>query len=623
MAVQEQAPAKRRFGRGMAEERQLPEPAPLRKLLGPSIILVGVGVASGEYILYPYIASQAGLVFLWAAVVGVAVQFFINMEIERYTLATGETAIGSFQRLWKPWGGILAGGAILATMWPGWMVSAATITTFAVGGGNPTTIALIGLLVIGAVLTASPVVYQTVEKLEFLKVAAVVIFMVIAVFAAIKATAFQDTSNVATSFGTFPSEITLAILVGALAAAGAGGANNLVQSNWIRDKGFGMGRYVPRIVSPITGHEEAAPDAERLSFPLDEENLGRWQRWWKRANLEQFVSFACIATLSIVIFSLIAYSTVYKHPDLPESSGFDFIALEADVLKATVGSWFGTMFLAIGAISLFAAALGIVDYVSRLVADVIYTGYTREKRRLAREQAVLRGRLGDGHIRLRDPARRLRPAARPDHDLDRPRRRDHGRLHVPAAGHEPALPAGADPAARLPAHHPGAGRAAARHLHADRRRQRGRTSCSERSSPPGAVSVAFVERPRRSRSLGARASRCCDATRGGGPAPRRRRGRRPRRAARAPGHGVRRARRRAAGHRALRDARAARRVLPAGPVADPRPRDPTRRSLRSSPRRSSRSRRRATSRRGSRSPACSRSSSGRSCSRAGWRASAS
>jgi hypothetical protein len=370
MAVQEQTPVKPRFGRGQAEERPLPEPARLRKLLGPSVILVGVGVASGEYILYPYIASQAGLVFLWAAVVGVTVQFFINMEIERYTLATGETAIGSFQRLWKPWGAILAGGAVLATMWPGWMTSA-------VGGGNPTTIAIIGLLVIGAILTISPVVYQTVEKLEFIKVAAVIVFMVVAVFAAIKATAFQDTSHVVTSFGTFPKEITLAILVGALAASGAGGANNLVQSNWIRDKGFGMGRYVPRITSPITGHQEAAPDAERLSFPTDEENLGRWQRWWKRANLEQFVSFACVATLSIVVFSLVAYSTVYKHPDLPDSSGFDFIALEADVLKATVGSWFGTMFLAIGAISLFAAALGIVDYVSRLVADVIYTGYTR------------------------------------------------------------------------------------------------------------------------------------------------------------------------------------------------------------------------------------------------------
>ena len=51
--------------------------------------------------------------------------------------------------------------------------------------------------------------------------------------------------------------------------------------------------------------------------------------------------------------------------------------------------------------------------------------------------------------------------------------------------------------------------------------------------------------------------------------------------------------------------------------------DPTRRSLRLSPRRSSRWRRPGTRRRGSPSLACSPSSSGRSCSRAGWRASAS
>ena len=110
-----------------ARSANCPRPPPLRRLIGPSVILVGVGVASGEYILFPYIASQAGLVFLWAAVVGVAVQFFINMEIERYTLATGETAIGSFQRLWRPWGAILAVGAVLATMWPGWATSAATV----------------------------------------------------------------------------------------------------------------------------------------------------------------------------------------------------------------------------------------------------------------------------------------------------------------------------------------------------------------------------------------------------------------------------------------------------------------------------------------------------------------
>jgi hypothetical protein len=368
-----------RFTRGGTEQRDLPEAPPLRKLIGPSVILIGVGIASGEYILYPYIASQAGLVFLWAAVVGILVQFFINMEIERYTLATGETALGGFMRMWKPWGAVLAAGAILATMWPGWATAAATITTFAAGGGDPVLIAVVMLVVIGAVLTASPVVYQTVEKLQFLKVGAVLVFLVVALVAAISSTGYKDTSEIVSSFGTFPSEIPIAILVGALAASGAGGANNLVQSNWIRDKGFGMGRYAPRIVSPITGHEEAAPEGERLSFPEDEANLSRWKVWWKRANLEQFVSFALVGGIAIIIFSLVAYSTVYRNPDLPDSSGFDFIALEGNVLDDTVGTWFGTLFLVVGAVSLFAAALGIVDYVARLVADVIHVGYTRRR----------------------------------------------------------------------------------------------------------------------------------------------------------------------------------------------------------------------------------------------------
>ena len=361
--------------------RDLPAPAPLRKLIGPSVILVGVGVASGEYVLFPYIASKAGLVFLWAAVLGVLVQFFINMEIERYTLATGQTAITGFQRLWKPFGLILVLMALLATTWPGWATSGATVATFLFDGGDPNTIAICALLAIALTLTISPVVYQTVERLEFLKIGALFLFVAIAVVAAVSSTAYSDTSEVVTSFGTFPSEVELAILVGALAAAGAGGANNLVQSNWIRDKGFGMGKYAPRIVSPITGEEEAMPSGQRYSFPRDEENMARWREWWRRANLEQFLSFAVVAVLSIGVFSLVAYSTVFGHPDLPDESGFDFISLEATQLDAQVGDWFGTLFLAIGTVSLFAAALGIVDYVSRLVADVVRVGYTEGSER--------------------------------------------------------------------------------------------------------------------------------------------------------------------------------------------------------------------------------------------------
>ena len=48
----------------------MPEPLPLRKVLGPGVIAAGIGLASGEFILWPYITSQVGLVFLWAAVLG-------------------------------------------------------------------------------------------------------------------------------------------------------------------------------------------------------------------------------------------------------------------------------------------------------------------------------------------------------------------------------------------------------------------------------------------------------------------------------------------------------------------------------------------------------------------------
>ena len=294
-------------------------------------------------------------------------------------------------------------------------------------------------------------IYQTVERLQFLKVGALLLFIVIALVAAVSSTAFSDTSQTVTSFGTFPNEIELAILVGALAAAGAGGANNLVQSNWIRDKGFGMGRYAPRIVSPITGEEEAAPSGQCYRFPRDERNMARWREWWRRANLEQFVSFAVVAVLSISVFSLVAYSTVYGNPDLPDSSGFDFISLEADTLDARVGDWFGTLFLAIGAVSLFAAALGIVDYVSRLVADVVRVGYTSSSRRWTESRIYLTVVWTMIAFGTRDPAGRLRPAAGARDDLDRAGRLHHVRLLLPAGRDEPPLPAGRAQAARLPA----------------------------------------------------------------------------------------------------------------------------------------------------------------------------
>jgi hypothetical protein len=358
------------------EYQDIPEPLPLRKVLGPSVILAGVGVGSGEYILWPYISANAGLGFLYLAVVGVTIQYFLNMEIERYTLATGETAIAGFARSWKPWGILFCAFAIIPNVWPGWGTAGATTLTYLIGG-NPSVIAIIVLIAIGVALTTSPVVYKALERAEFFKVGLTIVFLAIAILAGIKMSAWGHLGDNAQNFGTLPTgDVAIATLLAGLVFAGAGGANNLVQSNWIREKGFGMGAYVPKIESPLTGEPEPQPSTGSM-VRQDEENLRRYKGWFKVANKEQLVSFWGICLASIIVFSVLAYSTVYGK-NLSDEADFVFIQKEGEVLKDVVAPWFGTFFWIFGSISLILVALGVVDYVSRLSADVLKTLHLRD-----------------------------------------------------------------------------------------------------------------------------------------------------------------------------------------------------------------------------------------------------
>jgi hypothetical protein len=93
--------------------QDLPEPQPLRKYIGASVILLATALGSGELILWPFITAQVGIGLLWLAFIGFTMQFFLNMEIERYTLATGETAVTGLSRLWYPWGILFVIAAIV------------------------------------------------------------------------------------------------------------------------------------------------------------------------------------------------------------------------------------------------------------------------------------------------------------------------------------------------------------------------------------------------------------------------------------------------------------------------------------------------------------------------------
>ena len=359
--------------------RDLPEPTTFAKIVGPSVILLATSIGSGEYVLWPFITSQVGLIAMWMAVVGITTQYFINMEIERYTLATGETAVTGFTRLWRPWGVIMALFALLSWGWPGWATGASTALTFALGVGTDAVpyITIAALVAIGIALTVSPVVYQAVEKFEMVLVGIIVLFLIIAVFIAIEADAYVELGRGLASFGQVPDGIATATLLGALAFAGAGGTVNLVQSNWMRDKGIGMGAHIPRIVSPFTGEEEAMVSTGYF-FPQDEENLRRWRGWWKVANAEQFWMFLVIGGLSIILLSVLTYSTLGTGS---EAEDFDFIRLQGEALQEIVAPWFGQFFWLAGMVVLLSTNLGVLDHMGRITADVLKVDFLRDNDR--------------------------------------------------------------------------------------------------------------------------------------------------------------------------------------------------------------------------------------------------
>ena len=75
------------------------KPAGFWNMLGPGAVLVGLAIGGGELIVWPILTARFGAAIVWAAMLGVLLQLAINVEVGRYTLATGESAYAGFARL--------------------------------------------------------------------------------------------------------------------------------------------------------------------------------------------------------------------------------------------------------------------------------------------------------------------------------------------------------------------------------------------------------------------------------------------------------------------------------------------------------------------------------------------
>ncbi len=92
--------------------------------LGPGIVWARLAQGSGELIWWLYLTAKYGAAFLGLLIPACFLQFWVNLEIIRYTAATGETMMAGFSRIGKWYATLIWIGIFVENVWFGAYASA-------------------------------------------------------------------------------------------------------------------------------------------------------------------------------------------------------------------------------------------------------------------------------------------------------------------------------------------------------------------------------------------------------------------------------------------------------------------------------------------------------------------
>ncbi|MBU0648422.1 Nramp family divalent metal transporter [Patescibacteria group bacterium] len=356
----------------MAKEKKFPKPISIWQMLGPSFVILALGLGSGEVILWPYLSANYGMGIAWAAVLGITFQFFVNMEIERYALVKGESVFAGLVKIfkWAPWWFILS--TFVGFAMPGMMAAAAKVFGSYLGWEEFKWIAIVGMLLIGLVLSFGKTIYSVIEQITQVVIVVAVpmllVFVIVLASAADWGELLRGLTGQGIDYQWIPENMDLMIFLGAFAYAGAGGNLNLTQSIYIREKGYGMGKYAQKIGGLFQGAlKEQKLKLSGESFKINKENMANFREWWKRVNIEHALVFWFIGAAGILLLMLLAFVTVYGQGG--NDSSINFVISEAGAIKQILGTVWGGVFMVVVAIMLWQTQMGVLDSTSRIMSE--------------------------------------------------------------------------------------------------------------------------------------------------------------------------------------------------------------------------------------------------------------
>lgn len=389
--------------------------AALRKV-GPGIILAGSIVGTGELLLTTSLGAQYGFAFLWLILFSCVVKVFIQIELGRYALSSGEPTLAALNKLpglrlgahWLVWWwfimlmvtvsqlGAMVGGVgqalnlafprvtpRLAEFFASWFprLAEAILSKPEHPWATITAIAAILLLLSGG--------YRRIEHVTTFLVAAVTTITVacVAMLPWMGYTiGWQDIKDgFSVDIFALPAGATAAAF-GAFGITGVGASELYAYPYWCLEKGYGR----------FTGSRDDSADWER-----------RARGWMRVMHLDAWVSMV-VFTVATVAFYLLGATVLHRQGLVPAKEAM--IATLSEMYVPTFGSWTRIVFL-IGAWAVLFKTLYVASASnSRLTADFLglakFVRYTSaaERGRWIRRCCVIYPLLGLViYLFIRDP----------------------------------------------------------------------------------------------------------------------------------------------------------------------------------------------------------------------------
>lgn len=410
---------------GVAE---LPQPELLswrhwKRFVGPGIVMIGIQVGGGEWLLGPDITMKYGGGLMWIATIAIILQVFYNLECGRYALYCGEPIFTGFMRtrpgprFWMGFIFLLNFGALI----PGLSTHGAAMTASLLLDRPPgeedrwlvTQLAYLYLLLVALPVLIGGKVYHMLQAIMTVKVFAVLGFCLIVGLTCVSPGNWWSIFSGFLKFGTVPTlvdhkETTVNVfqhfystggwplielgniaVLGAFAGyAGGGGLSNSTYSNFVRDQGWGMGQVVGAIPSAVGGRSVTLSHLGTV-FPVTEENLRRWKGWWRYILIDQvyvwapgcFMGMALPALLSLQFggYSSLTGTKLDWAQSLITADGMR----HAPQFLASTGKVMWIAAVVVGLLVMLPSQMSVVDDFSRRWTDILWSGSRRIRETLS------------------------------------------------------------------------------------------------------------------------------------------------------------------------------------------------------------------------------------------------